>query len=124
MTARFTARCSHGEHTDRATFEAHWKAEHKPVPYGWPVRLNLPQRPFRQPRGWKAPTYKAFDPAHGEVGSWVTMNGGLVTGQVWAVIAGGKRPRVYVADGTTYHEAFVSDLRPAVVVEQPELIAA
>ena len=102
--------------------------------------MRLTQRPFRQPRGWKPPTRKAFDPALGEVGSWVTFEQPrpyytvegvpigtydvTVTGQVWATISGGIRARVWVADGTTYHDVAVSTLSAAATATQEPLLAA
>lgn len=97
---------------------------------------------------WKRPTAKAFDPAVGDVGSWVTWqptryepvydhtgtytlygqgrhvpDGDEMSGQVWSISKGGKSPRVFVADGARWHDVAVADLRP-MSVEIPEELAA
>lgn len=47
--------------------------------------------------------------APGEVGSWTRLPAGQL-GQVWAIIAGGRDARVWVADGARYHVVAVADL--------------
>jgi hypothetical protein len=72
-----------------------------------------------------------FDPALGEIGSWVSfpgLNGVTVTGQVWSIVSGGKHPTVCVADGVTFHSPLpVSSLspasEPAVQTELAEIVA-
>ena len=122
MKCSFAARCEHGAFTDTASFDAHAKAHKRATFLGKPITGSV----FRKPRMWRMPTTRPFDPALGEVGSWVTFTDWAdreVTGQVWAEIIGGLRARVWVADGNRYHDMAVSSLSAAVEVEQPTLAA-
>jgi hypothetical protein len=124
----FSASCRHEmDHganvltfTDPKAFEAHRKAEHtRETCSGKAVTASSGRLVVKM---WKPPTFRAFDPQHGEVGSWVEWYGG--TGQVWSILRRGAFPRVVVAGGTTYHELSVSSLRPLVQAEQLELVAS
>lgn len=130
---------------DRAAFVAHCKAA------GIDGTLDrtdpatgLKQRPTYRPiKPWRPPSPRPFDPALGEVGSWVRWqpvryeathpdgswsgrhvpDGPELTGQVWSTVRGGRDPRVIVADGRNWHELAVCELRPvAEPCEQRELV--